>query len=57
VELRLGKSLTLELSARRVDLTTQYTSHGSRGISGHGVFDGQAHDTFNQVGLNLHYKL
>lgn len=56
-ELLLGKELSLELTARRVDVATSYTDHGSRGVSGHGVFDGEAQDTFHQAGVNLRYRL
>lgn len=56
-EMRLGRSLGLELLVRHMSIETDYTDHGSRGVSGHGVFDGSAQDSFQQVGLNLRYKI
>jgi len=57
LEYQLTRSLLLGLGARWVGLSTSYTDHGSRGVSGHGVYDGQADDTFLQAGLNVRYIL
>ena len=56
-EYQVSKGLALELLLRRVDISTKYCEHGSRGISGNGVFDGKARDTFHELGLNLHFRI
>ncbi len=56
-EYQVGKQLSLEFAARRVSLSTEFRGHGTRGVSGNGVFDAQSEDSFNQLLLLAHYRL
>lgn len=56
-EYALTESISAELTVRRFDVHATYAEHGSRGVSGNGVFDAEAQDTFNLAGVNVHFKL
>lgn len=56
-EARLSDTLSVELSARRLDLSVEFGEHGTRGVAGNGVYKATTEELFQHVALQLHMVL